>query len=296
MREAEIKMDEMVSIVIPAYNRAAKIADAVRSIQQQTYKNWEIIVADDGSSDNTLKVIEDMAKEDKRIRSVRHERNKGAQTARNLGIRAARGPWIAFLDSDDQWLPESLEMRLRLAQQEDVAVVHSLAYIVHKDKPMEIYHLPAWRGQIYKNVLSHEGPMFQSLLVRKEALEKIGYLDESVVAYQEWDTAIRLAKFYPFGFVAKPTFIYDYTSQDAISRNSIRSAKGYEYILKKHFGDIVRYAGLAAVAYHYNVIARWYYEGGDARQAQRHSRLSLFFQLINPVIYLRKLKSFIRKP
>ena len=77
----------------------------------------------------------------------------------------------------------------------------------------------------------------------KKALERIGYLDEAVVAYQEWDTAIRLAQYCHFGFEPKPTFIYDYSCQDSISRNSIQAGRGYEYIVHKHIKDILRYLG-----------------------------------------------------
>src|SRR5215217_3652483 len=96
--------DPLISVVIPAYNRAATIEDCLRSVQAQTYQKWEVIVADDGSGDATVEIVKRLAREDARIRLVRHERNRGAQAARNSGIHAAKGSWIAFLDSDDQFL------------------------------------------------------------------------------------------------------------------------------------------------------------------------------------------------
>ena len=288
-------MNKLVSIIIPAYNRATRIEAAIKSIQSQTYLNWEIIISDDGSTDNTQEFVKKFIDQDKRIRFVRNEINQGAQAARNRGIKAAQGEWIAFLDSDDQWLPDSLEKRLNAAKQENATVVHSGAYIQHKDKPLEIYHLPRWKGYIYKDVLGKEGPTFPSLLIEKAALEKIGYLDEQVVAYQEWDTSIRLAKFFSFACVPEPTFIYDYTSSDSISRNSLRNAKGYSYIFHKHFKDILFHLGPGAIGYHYEVIANWYRGGGDEVSAKRNKIKATIWKFMSPTIVLRKIKNMLTK-
>ena len=167
----------LVSVVIPTYNRANKIVKAIKSVQDQTFENWEIIVVDDGSQDKTCEVIEQILNKDQRIRLIRHQKNKGAQAARNIGIKAAKGEWIAFLDSDDQWLPESLELRLKVARKENVPVVYSQAYIIYPGPEKKIYGVRALSGSVHKQLLLGEGPMFQSLLVKKYALEQIGYLD-----------------------------------------------------------------------------------------------------------------------
>jgi glycosyltransferase involved in cell wall biosynthesis len=282
-------VNPIVSVVIPTYNRAHKIEAAVKSVQAQSYANWEIVIADDGSTDNTEEIVKRLMATDSRIRYVKHTPNRGAQAARNAGIKTSKGDWIAFLDSDDQWLPDSLEIRLNIAQLQNVAVVHSRGYIL-KDKGIkEIYEIPAWSGSIYKKVLSKEGPIFPTLLVKKEALKKINYLDEKVVAYQEWDTAIRLAKYYDFGFEIQPTFIYDYTCPDSISRNFIRAGKGYEYIVEKHFKDILFKLGPRALAYHYSVAAKWYLDGGDQANTKRCQFKSLFWKILSPSIFLQKL-------
>src|SRR5882757_6850477 len=104
-------MDTLVSIVIPAYNRAHKLPEALKSIQAQSYSNWEVIVVDDGSKDDTAEVMRTLIAQDSRIHFIQQQTNKGAQAARNAGIHAAKGEWVAFLDSDDQWLPESLKLR-----------------------------------------------------------------------------------------------------------------------------------------------------------------------------------------
>lgn len=264
-------MNPLVSIVIPAYNRANKISAALRSVQAQTYPNWEAIVVDDGSTDKTCDVVLEMAGHDERIRLVRHQQNRKAQAARNTGIRSAKGKWIAFLDSDDEYLPESIQDRLTLAEREHAPVVHSECYILKPGKERQLYKIRPLSGNIYKEVLEKEGPMFQALFVKKEALEQIGLLDEKIRAYQEWDTAIRLAKNNKFAFCPDATFIYDYRCEDSMSRNSTLNARGYEQIFKKHFFAIWRHLGMRGLAYHFKKAANWYKDGTDSGNAMRCS-------------------------
>jgi glycosyltransferase involved in cell wall biosynthesis len=271
------------------------IINALKSVQAQTYANWEIVVVDDGSKDDTAKVVTEYALSDKRIHLIRHEKNRGAQAARNTGIKSAQGEWIAFLDSDDEWLPESLALRMAVAQRDNVKVVHSNAYIQHEGKPREIYYSPAWSGRIYRKLLAKDGPTFPSLLVRKEALEKIGCLDEKIKAFQEWDTCIRLAKYFAFGFEPKPTFIYDYSTSNAISRDIVRGGTGYEQNVSKHLIEIIAFAGSEALSYHYGVAARWYTNGNDLRNARRCAMLSMIFKVLSPTIVLRKIKNIFTK-
>ena len=252
-----------ISIIIPTYNRAKKIVGAIRSIQDQTYEDWELIIVDDGSSDNTCEIVEKVANSDRRIKFIRLEKNKGAQAARNRGIRAAKSEWIAFLDSDDQWLPQSLDLRLKVAERENVQIVHSQALVIYPGDKTELYTLSPFSGWVHKEILSKDGPMFQCLLVKKAALEKIGYLDESLPSFQEWDTSIRLAKIFAFGFENSPTFIYDFRTTDAISRNPIRTARGCEMVVRKHLKDMILYAGLETLWNHYDTIAHWYKMGND---------------------------------
>lgn len=272
----------LVSVVIPAYNRADKIEASIRSVQAQTYPHWEIIVSDDGSKDKTSDVVRRLMAEDNRIRLVTREKNAGAQSARNAGVREAVGEWIAFLDSDDQWLTDSLERRMRIALEKNVQVVHSNAYILHPGKDKELYKVPALSGHVYKQVLRGEGPMFPCLLIKKSALETIGLLDETIISYQEWDTAIRLAKRFEFGFEPEPTFIYDYRTQNAISRDANRAGRGYEQIVRKHFSEILTHAGLEIWCYHMWIASQWYQKGNSKGDYWRCRLLSIGGKCVNP--------------
>ena len=100
----------VVSVIIPTYNRAHLIGRAIRSVLDQTYQDWELIVVDDASTDDIPGIVKGFT--DGRVKYIRHDENKGAAAARNTGIQAARGAYIAFLDSDDEWLPEKLERQV----------------------------------------------------------------------------------------------------------------------------------------------------------------------------------------
>ena len=103
----------LVSIITPSYNTAGFIAETIRSVQSQTYPNWEMIIVDDCSSDNTDEAVKPFLASDKRIKYVKNDRNSGAAVSRNKALRMAQGKWVAFLDSDDLWMPEKLERQLR---------------------------------------------------------------------------------------------------------------------------------------------------------------------------------------
>jgi glycosyltransferase involved in cell wall biosynthesis len=268
----------LVSVVVPSFNRASTIEAALRSIQRQTCALWEAVVVDDGSVDDGADRVARFALEDSRIRLIRHGHNRGAQAARNTGIDAARTKWIAFLDSDDEWIPESLELRLDAAQRSRLQVIHTGAYVIRESGDKSLYELPATQGWVYTQLLKGPGPMFQSLLVAKEAFTKIGGLDERIVALQEWETSIRLAKHYRFGFLAAPTFIWDCRGSDTITKDRRRDAMGYEQIVHKHFFSMLR-TGPETLSTHYRKLAQRYTQANAKPDALRSSLYAKFWQL-----------------
>ncbi len=107
-------MAGLVSIIMPSYNTAKYISDSIESIQAQTYKNWELIIVDDCSTDNSIEVIQSF--KDSRIILLKNQKNSGAAISRNYALREAKGKWIAFLDSDDTWVPEKLEKQIKFME------------------------------------------------------------------------------------------------------------------------------------------------------------------------------------
>lgn len=112
--------DSLVTIITPVYNSERFIKKTIESVSKQTYKNWELILIDDCSTDNSSEIIQDLSKDDNRIRYIRLEKNSGAAVARNTGLEKAQGRYIAFLDSDDLWEPNKLEKQLQFMMNNDI--------------------------------------------------------------------------------------------------------------------------------------------------------------------------------
>jgi glycosyltransferase involved in cell wall biosynthesis len=283
-----------VSVVIPAYDRAGTIAAAIESVRNQSFRDLEIIVVDDGSSDGTAEIAGLIAKNEPRLRVVSHPHNRGAQAARNTGILAARGEWIAFLDSDDVYYPESIEMRLDAARRTGLEIIHSACDAVGPDgeKPFPI---PPVEGDVYRALLTAPAPMFQGMIVKRELLHWIGLLSEAVPSYQEWDTSIRLAAIAPFGFVDRPTFLYDLRTRGAISRDDRRAADGYEHVVSTHWREVATVAGPLALAEHYRIVAEIRVKAGDRRGAVRCAALSGLAWPLSPRRTLRLARRIARE-
>lgn len=134
---------ELVSIIMPAYNSAQFIRHAVESVLAQTYTDWELLIVDDGSTDNTAEII--ASYQDERIHMMRNELNLGAALSRNKALREAKGKYIAFLDADDLWLPEKLEKQLAFMQQNGYAFTFTDYRIINEDGTPQnkILHMPA---------------------------------------------------------------------------------------------------------------------------------------------------------
>jgi len=118
-------LDQLVSIITPSFNSGKFISETIQSVLNQTYSNWEMIITDDCSGDNTVEIIEQIVEKDSRIRLYRFEKNKGSGPARNNSIKKAKGKYLAFLDSDDIWVPNKLEKQLKFLEENNISFSHS---------------------------------------------------------------------------------------------------------------------------------------------------------------------------
>lgn len=130
----------LISIIMPTYRCGPFIAESIKSVQAQTYQNWELIVVDDCSGDGTIGVVQDIQKEDHRIHIFSNARNSGAAVSRNVALREAKGRWIAFLDSDDLWEPTKLEKQIKFMEENDYAFsYHEYVEIDEQDNELGVH-------------------------------------------------------------------------------------------------------------------------------------------------------------
>jgi teichuronic acid biosynthesis glycosyltransferase TuaG len=147
--------DTLVSIIVPAYKAAPWIGRTFESVIAQTYPHWELLVADDCSPDNTREVIASWASREPRIQLVARERNGGPAAARNSALERAQGRWLAFLDSDDMWLPQKLERSLAYAQSNRAALVYTGYRRVTQDEARVGDYIPVPRTLTYGQLLGN---------------------------------------------------------------------------------------------------------------------------------------------
>jgi glycosyltransferase involved in cell wall biosynthesis len=224
----------LVSVVLPVYNRAGCIQQSIKSVLRQTYQNLEIIVVDDGSTDQTIEKIKALS--DLRIRVISLPNNKGANAARNVGINAAKGHWIAFQDSDDEWEPHKLQKQVSACHAQQSLVSFS-GLIRHINDRVQLVPKPQYRIQPatanrLHEVLSASFISNQTLLVHRDVFSTVGGYDESLQRLQDWELSIRIAEIFPITYVNEP-LVAAYVLPDSITnKESICTAT--QHIIEKH--------------------------------------------------------------
>jgi glycosyltransferase involved in cell wall biosynthesis len=182
-----------VSVVIPTYNRPDMLGEAVASVLAQTYRDFELLIVDDGSDPPSRQVVESVG--DPRVH-YRYQENAGRSAARNAGIALASGEYVAFLDDDDLWLPEKLAFQLQVfAENPDVGLIASgWNYINAAGAQTNVIRPWLWCPQLNLNVLIFEYPALPSVtMVRRDWAARSGGFDVSLPAYEDWDLGLRLS-------------------------------------------------------------------------------------------------------
>lgn len=203
-----------ISVVIPCFNRAGLIPRAVRSVQAQKIDSMEIILVDDGSADDTVAVVARLQAEDPRIRLVRHERNRGEAGARNTGVKNARGAYIAFLDSDDEWLPGKLDAQLKALAQAGEFIGGCLTGAVQVSEDGQEFAMRDWSDRLpitEINILSRGCglAMGTTFLVRRQVYDVVGYYDETLPLMVDLDWLCRFLQSYSVIKLKQPLARYN---------------------------------------------------------------------------------------
>jgi len=166
-------MSKKISIITPNYNYANYIGYTIESIIEQDYKNWELIIVDDGSTDNGLAIVKNYIKNDNRIILLENTINLGAAKTRNKAVDIAKGRFIAFLDSDDLWLPIFIEKQLKLIKKDNFTLCYTGGYLIDENSKEIGSFLPKYNnGFIFKNMLRRYEINNQSVMIKREVFRK----------------------------------------------------------------------------------------------------------------------------
>lgn len=227
----------MISIIIPTYNRASIIPNTLDSVINQEFKDWECVVVDDHSTDNTEEVIKNYIERDLRFHYLKNERKKGAQGARNTGLNHCKSEWLVFFDSDNLMHPDFLK-KVTQKIDDEVDVVQCFSNVIDEDT-REKKGMLHWQnyGYIHDRLFDMGTYVDNQVLIRKSKLIEIGGLDEDCPSMQEWDTHIRLSKIAKYTTVEEPLLDYFVGGKDAISTDTKREVIGRLFILRKFINE-----------------------------------------------------------
>lgn len=226
---------EMVSVIIPTYKRLELLPRAIRSVIHQTHQNFEIIVVDDDRDGSAMSTVRAFA--DDRIRYSGNERNKGAAGSRNTGILKSTGEFIAFLDDDDEWLPDKLDKQISQLRHQPATVGWAYSGYLDVDEVTGKILSEQWRekkGNIYNDLMVENCVGSAStVVIRKECFNAVGMFDETLPCSEDYDLWIRIGKEFEIECVSEPLFKYS-IHQSKITTDSGAQARGIELMRQKH--------------------------------------------------------------
>lgn len=287
--------EELVSAIITTHNRSPYIVlRAVKSVLKQTYKNIEVIVVDDSTASFSQRneVERVIREQSNRIIYIRHEKNMGSCAARNTGLLYANGFYVAYLDDDDEWLPEKIEKQIEGFCNSNIALVYC-GYNVIDEKRGKRYVNPTiiLNGFVFEELLTHKfnGVTTSNPLIKKECINSIGGFDTEMQSLQDYDLMLRITMKYPVNCVKEPLLNYYIHDGNRISNDIDKRIAGRERILEK-YRDIINSDDLA-----------WYmnYKELVLNYLQKDGRKKAFYMWIkcvrkSPLFIINNLKLLIQ--
>ncbi len=223
-----------ISVVIPTHNRPGLLNNSINSVLSQTFRDFELIVIDDCSDDNTPNVLGGFT--DSRLKVIRNTTNKGIAAVRNIGVMSSKGEYIAFLDDDDEWLTDKLEQQLKIMEggSESLGCVYSGCLVIGPNGSEVIRtSIPKYRNIVLNDLLFENFITTSTVLLKKSCFDKTGLFDENIPFGEDYDMWIRFAEQFEYDFVKEPLTKYR-VHQNSLTRNYTKAAAGLTEILSKH--------------------------------------------------------------
>lgn len=262
----------LVSVIIPLYNRASTIERAINSVLIQKYIG-EIIVVDDGSNDNGPAIVDSLSKKNNLIKLVMTNSNMGASHARNIGIKIAKYELIAFLDSDDEWLPNKIEKQIYLLNSDKNTKLVYTGLITINDK--KIIKEPGLTFEIPFLTLLHWNYIgtTSSILCYKDILFDVGLFDENLQSRNDLDLWLRISLKYKINCIEQPLVNFYQNNADRITYNYNKKIQGFLGFINKHYNLLEKYP--LSLSKNYLKLAKFYSDNNEYNNAYKYSRLAI---------------------
>lgn len=297
-----IGMNDLVSVIIPTYNREDTIFNSIMSVIKQTYTNIEIIVYDDGSTDNTKEIVKNI--NDCRIKYYRGI-NGGAGYARNMGIKYATGEYIAFHDSDDICRPYRIEHQIKFLKENNFDMVYAQLerHAYENSKLVNIYPEDGRIGntieETYKNFITRSSVWTQVVLCKAKCCKEILF-DVTLPAMEDWEWSLRMAKKYRIGW--SPEVVVDsYITENSISRSSHNKMLTLKRMYDTYYSDIDKYGiheewEWMIAFYIYNDHPETHIDYGEAtiKMGLKYRELKKVIEGIAYILYISPIKTIVK--
>lgn len=279
--------EPLVSVITPTRDRARRLPGAMASVLAQTHHNLELILVDDHSTDETPELVSSMS--DPRLRYIGLPESVGVAAARNVGLEAARGEYVCFLDDDDEIFPEKLRLQLEIFSNAppDVGLVYcGSVFMLEEERRKVLEAVPAIRGRVYGELLGKNYLTMITPLVRRRCFEVVGYFDPDLASCSDWDMWIRIARHFEFDFIPDILAV-NYIHGEQISSNLEKKIAAREHILRKYERELAAYpSSLAESLRRLGILHCMARDPGRGRSCFRraiatgHGRRSLYAHLL----------------
>lgn len=233
--------EALVSVIIPVYNRSQVVGRAIESVLSQSYKNFELIIVDDASSDETVEVLRKFENKYPQIKLILKEKNEGVSAARNTAARLAIGEWLAFLDSDDEWLPKKLETQLQLYAREERPLIHTEEIWIRNGVRVNqrAIHKKGGGDQFFRSLeLCCISP--SAAMIKKDLFWQLGGFDEYFEVCEDYDLWLRLTAKHLVSYIATAQIVKYGGHEDQLSRKY----HGMDYFRLKALVKVKRFGKL----------------------------------------------------
>ncbi len=263
-----------VSVILATFNGASRIEAAIESVRAQAYASWELIVAIDGSTDGTADVVAGF--EDPRITAVTLAENQGPSAARNAAIAVARGEYVAFIDDDDEWLPDKLTRQVAmLLADPDLGLVHGGVLDVMEDG-RRLERIPPRGARSYRANLIRDRLALSTVVVRRSALDRVGGFEPSLRSFEDWDLWTRVLRLYASDYLPEVVTIAVQRPGSLMHGNVTGLARDRAAVVRRNWRQIRAHGlGKQALAYHHYFVGGLLLVSGRGPEARRRAVRSL---------------------